>query len=496
MLLSVPNEILSKITFEADNRTRRRLRRTCKLLNNVATPLVFESVYIDLSWKRPSGSVLLFLKSLTSGPKLAQHIIRLSLYLPKRFRPTRSWFTSEAKIKKEEHRRDSFDQLFIEAIPSMVSLKSLTWRSSGDEGPSYAQLMFEHFGDLPLLSNLKISSHGTWDIPWSPFRHIRDLKYWGRGANELITFLGYNLHLESIDASVWRPLDLSFEDGLPISSLFRSLPPGTYSTVKTLRIGGVTFNQLYAHEIPDLIPHLRCLENLRVYIPIPNEFWDRLREDDIHLTSLSYCESNIDSALLSYLMSYTGLHELSLGIWDRPTPNSLHNADLLPNVIALSSWCLTKVHIEPDHSGAWCLDHRMLDALVICRGLKSLHVCADKVTTKVEVNNDRVLGALMVLWPNLWDLNINAVSPSFGFDAVRTAASQIHGRILAFRFAPLPPERARLHVSSDFATYSVKIHDQKNNTHSFKVRYLNYYGKKESSRKYKFWRRSDGTNDD
>ncbi|PBK79039.1 hypothetical protein ARMGADRAFT_1093520 [Armillaria gallica] len=288
MLLSVPTEILNEITFEADDQTRRRLRRTCKLLSSVATPLVFQSVYINLCWRRSSS---LFLNSLTSGPKLAQYIIRLSLYLPERFRCNLSRFSTKSRTKKKEERLDSFDALFLGAIPLMVALRSFSWKSSVDSGPKYTKLIFERIGCLPLLSTLKISTaFGSWDISWSHFSRIRDISYFGRGGTELITFLGHNPGIESIDASVWRPRGLVLEGGQSIPLLFSTLPPGTHSTVKKLRIIGNAYDQLYAHEVPTLIPHLRHLESLDIHILPPNEFWDGLREDQIYLASLSYSE--------------------------------------------------------------------------------------------------------------------------------------------------------------------------------------------------------------
>ncbi|PBK68101.1 hypothetical protein ARMSODRAFT_958614 [Armillaria solidipes] len=495
MLLSLPNEILVKISFEADNRTRRRLRRTCKLLSVIATPLVFESLYIDLSRMR-LRSAPIFLKSLDSGPKLAQYIRHLSLYLPKGFPRYPSRFTSESRIKKKEEKLDLLYALFLEAIPSMVSLRLLSWSSNANSCPSYATLMFERFGKLPLLSNLNIYGFEDWDIPWSHFCRIRNIIYWGPGGNKLITFLGHNPRIESIDAHVW---DSSTVGEKSISLLFSSLPPGSRSSVKTLKIHGNMYNQLYRHEVPTLIPHLRHLESLDVLVPIPDEFWDRLREDQIYLASLSYSQHMLKSSLLSYLASYTGLCELSLTMWAQSTLDDFHVACLLPSVITINSWCLTKVHIEPDYSGPWCLNHPMLDALSFCDHLESLYVCVDKAGTRVDANGnviDRVLEASVASWPNLWDLQIYAVSRSYGFEEVRTTASQVHRHILAFRFAQLPSKRPTLRVSSVFATYSVKIHDRKRNIHAFKVCSLNYYGKKESRRKYKFWKRSNDTSDD
>ncbi|PBK94215.1 hypothetical protein ARMGADRAFT_1062523 [Armillaria gallica] len=504
MLLSVPSEIQSKIAFEADHRTRQRLRRTCKLLSDVATPLVFRAVYVDLSWTQHPDSSLVFLQSLISGPKLAQHIRHLSLFLPNNSRRNPSRFTTEARIQKREDRLNSFDVMFLGAIPSMVSMRSLFWTSNVDSGPSYAELMFERFGGLPLLSSLKIYSLGEWDIPWYPFRRIRDINYWGDSDNELLDFLAYTPNIESIDFYIRPRQGDRSQKRQSILLLFSRWPSGTYSTVKTLKIDGGKYRRLYAHEIPTLVPHLLHLENLHtgVTMSIPDEFWDRLRKEEIHLASLSHRQKGLRRTLLSYLVSYTGLHELSLSICGRPIADDLQMAYLLANAIASHSWTLTIVHIEPSCSGPWCLDHPMLDALELCHSLQSLHVRADEARTRVKTNNviNRTLQCVVMLWPNIRDLKIHAVSQSFGFDALRMTASQIHKHILAFCFAPLPQERHGLLFSSDFAQYSIKVHDEKNNIQAFKIEHLKEWGRKEARRilrrKYKFWKRFDDADDD
>ncbi|SJL15860.1 uncharacterized protein ARMOST_19368 [Armillaria ostoyae] len=120
---------------------------------------------------------------------------------------------------------------------------------------------------------------------------------------------------------------------------------------------------------------------------IPDEFWDRLRKEEIQLTTLSHRQRSLKRTLLSYLVSYTGLRELSLGIWGRSTSDNLQMAYLLANVITSQSWSLTMVHIEPSRRGPWCLDHPMLDALELCHSLQSLHVHVDEARTRVETNN-------------------------------------------------------------------------------------------------------------
>ncbi|KAK0468616.1 hypothetical protein IW261DRAFT_1055170 [Armillaria novae-zelandiae] len=388
MLLAVPTEIVNKITIEADGQTRGRLRRTCKLLNSIATPLVFESVYIDLAWRRRSRAV--FLNSLTSGPKLAQYIIRLSLYLPKRFRRHLSRFSTKSRTKKREEILDSFDGMLLAAIPLMSDLRTFSWKSIEDSGRKYTQLIIEKISCLPLLSTLNISTgFSSWDVSWAHFSHIRNITYFGCGGAELATFLCHNRNIRSIDASVWRPQGL-LEEGKSISLLFSSLPPGTHSRVKKLTLDGNAYNQLYRHEIPTLIPHLRHLESLDIHILPPNEFWDGLREDEIYLASLSYCERTLERPLLSYLVSYTGLRKLSLWVSDRSTPDDVHVAGLLTSVITINSWSLTKFHVDTFDNVAWCLNHPMLDALSSCHCLKSLRVCVDKSVNRLDADRNVV----------------------------------------------------------------------------------------------------------
>ncbi|KAK0184399.1 hypothetical protein F5146DRAFT_1125796 [Armillaria mellea] len=505
MLLSMPSEIQRNIAFEADHRTRQRLRRTCKLLSDVATPIVFGAVYVDLSWTQHSNSSLIFLQSLISGPKLAQYIHHLTLFLPKSSGRNHYRFSSEAQVKKREVKLNSFNEMFLGAIPSMGSMRSLlwvflgfryfidldqvdhSWTSYVDTGPDYAKLMFERFGRLPLLFSLKIYSLGEWDIPWSPFPDIRDITYWGNSDSELPGFLAYSPNIESINFYAWRRPSQGDESPKrqSILSLFSSWPSGTYSTVKTLKMHSHQCSRLYAHEMPTLIRHLRYLENLHTCVTIqfiPDEFWDRLRQEGIYLRSLSHRQQSVQRTLLSYLVSYTGLRELSLDIWGESTLNDLQMASLLVNIIASHSRSLTIVHIKPSRSGPWCLDHPMLDALELCHSLQSLHVHVDAAKTRMDVNNviDRILWGVVTLWPDIRVLKIHAVSQSFGFDVLRTTTGQIHTRILAFRFAPLPCERYGLLFSSDFARYSIKIQDKKNSILAFKVEFLKDWGKKDA----------------
>lgn len=148
MLLALPNELLQMIasevsqssylilrcatlmsTYQADKRSRKRLRRTCKTLSDVCAPIVFESVHMSMSWDGRWKSLSLpFLTSLSSGPKLARYIKRLSVYLSERkeLDDVTSASISDPKVRKRGKDVKLFNRFFVDAIPLMVSLQSLS----------------------------------------------------------------------------------------------------------------------------------------------------------------------------------------------------------------------------------------------------------------------------------------------------------------------------------------------------------------------------------
>ncbi len=66
----------------------------------------------------------MFLKSLGSGPKLAQYVTRLTLsHYAASFQPNASRSAIEANIKRREHKWGLLDALLLEAVPLMVSLR-------------------------------------------------------------------------------------------------------------------------------------------------------------------------------------------------------------------------------------------------------------------------------------------------------------------------------------------------------------------------------------
>ncbi|KAK0220748.1 hypothetical protein EDD85DRAFT_863368 [Armillaria nabsnona] len=511
MLLELPNELLQNIAFEADEQSRKRLRQTCKIFREVCTPLVF--MYIKLprdeyDWRGAPESVRLpFITALSSGSELARHIKHLSVEIVEMndldYAPPSS--IKEVKERKRVDDEKIFNRLFVDAIPLMLSLQSLDLSACGLGPPANVALMFAQFGNLPHLSSLSLRFRSSRSVPCAQLRHIQDLRYLGPGGDDFLDLIGNNHGLEIINAYIFEPHIPELKDGSFIFSLFRSFPPGTYSTVRKLTVGlsrhwssvGPLNVTLQKYKAPALIPHLRHLQFLHTDFNVPNELWDGLREEGIHLTVLEYVCWPVEHSLLSYLGSYTGLKELKLQIQGPSEQDGVHLKCFLLNVVIPNAGCLTKVHIEPVMSGNWCLDHPMLDALVMCCHLESLYICADRARTRLERRYnviDRTMVLLIDYWPHLSDLTI--MTASWGDPTVRSTPKQIHSSVLAARFPNPSIDMLKTRICTDFGRYSMKIHSRKKKVYTFKIKWLSCYGRKERRRKWRFWRRSDPSDEE
>ncbi|PBK82543.1 hypothetical protein ARMGADRAFT_1019602 [Armillaria gallica] len=511
MLLEFPNELLQNIAFEADQRSRKRLRQTCKIFRDVCTPLVF--MYISLpedryTWRGAPESVRLpFITALSSGSELARHIKHLSVEIVERddldYAPPSS--IKEVKERKRVDDEKIFNRLFVDAIPSMLSLQSLDLSAWGPAPSGNVELMFAQFGDLPRLSKLSLRLSRSWSIPCAQLRHIQDLRYAGPGGDGFLALIGDNHGLEIIDAYISDPRIPELKDGSSIFSLFRSFPPGTYSTVRKLTVGlrrhwssvGPVNVTLQKYKAPALIPHLRHLQFLHTDFNVPNELWDGLREEGIHLTVLEYVCWRVELSLLSYLGSFTGLKELELQIKGPSEQDGVHLKFFLLNVVIPNAGCLTKVHIKPVMSGNWCLDHPMLDALVMCCHLESLYICSDRARTRLEPRYnviDRTMALLIDYWPHLSDLTI--MTASLGTPTVGSTPKQIHSRVLVARFPYPSIDMLKTEIWTNFGHYSMKIHSRKKKVYTFKIKWLSCYGRKKCQRKWRFWRRSDPSDEE
>ncbi|PBK82563.1 hypothetical protein ARMGADRAFT_1068149 [Armillaria gallica] len=274
-------------------------------------------MYISLpedryTWRGAPESVRLpFITALSSGSELARHIKHLSVEIVERddldYAPPSS--IKEVKERKRVDDEKIFNRLFVDAIPLMLSLQSLDLKACGSGPSANVGLMFAQFGDLPRLSKLSLWFRSSWSIPCAQLRHIQDLHYAGPGGDDFLALIGNNHGLEIIDAYISDPRIPELKDGSSIFSLFRSFPPGTYSTVRKLTVRlrrhwssvGPLNVTLQKYKAPALIPHLRHLQFLHTDFNVPNELWDGLREEGIHLTVLEYVCWRVELSLLSYL---------------------------------------------------------------------------------------------------------------------------------------------------------------------------------------------------
>jgi len=135
----------------------------------------------------------------------------------------------------------------------------------------------------------------------------------------------------------------------------------------------------------DVLYHLKSLQSLSIHFNLTtrvqgshlNEIWDALRMESVHLSSIDVNLTEVDDALLDYLLSYDGIREVvfdnSARLWTSPETNAVavrFFKDVLPK-IAVS---LEVLHLETISEGAWCFSADNAAVISKCINLKKLTV--------------------------------------------------------------------------------------------------------------------------
>ncbi|KAG7449921.1 uncharacterized protein BT62DRAFT_928689 [Guyanagaster necrorhizus] len=327
LLLSLPEELLELVVFESDTPTRKALRSTCLRLELIATPLVFESLLIDI---RNRHHVSKFLRNLCSSKGLAryvQHIHLVSLKAPRKLLLLR--------------RGKEWRNLLIAAIPHMTSLKSISCSASDKRILTNTTL----WHSLSHIDSLTISNCNGKQRKSTARLHLPDLtclSFSGYGCLEYAnTLISTSTHLKTL--AVRHPLhpDDRFDPFSPsVLILFRG-PQSMCLT--TLSLSGNL--SLSAAEVPFLIPYIRHLQSLSLDMDfVPGDFWQSLKQEEIFVKErFALTTWDAEPSVFDYLCSYTGLRHLFLHIKEgqdghgvrkvvKRHRKSLCDVDIKPNV--------------------------------------------------------------------------------------------------------------------------------------------------------------------
>ncbi|KAK0220756.1 hypothetical protein EDD85DRAFT_863374 [Armillaria nabsnona] len=468
-ILSLPVELLEKIVFKAgysNYSTYTAIRLTCRVLCDIATPFVFEKLYINFSnikSSRPEETAVL--RELSSGRRLARFVrvvhfqTSITHHKPKL---NRIW-GAMSLFKKETTFHRTVSNLLLAAVPLMQSLEHFEWAMFERVAVDWTTLkdVVRCISTLPRLVSVSIC---TWkidrDIPCGPFHHLTSLDVSGRGAIDYApSIIANSLNLDELTISIFR-YDHPSPSHFPVSSLFGAFPEGAHSSLRRISLSGNYFS-LDPSTVPALIPHLHNLSSFQVPIgfEIPDEFWSALLAAMIYIQFMSCRHEGLGDSFLTYLQSCQGLVSINLRPDEPNADDERHSRFLLHNILPTHAMSLMYIYITPRHAGQWCFNSLMHHSLSFCTNLCHISICVDDEQMQVAGLNN-VLVTLMnslTLWPSLESLSIEAVVPIvFGEVKAyepprRDVCIRVHEIITTFQYRNPTRHMLKLRIYTDFA---------------------------------------------
>ncbi|PBK94200.1 hypothetical protein ARMGADRAFT_1164518 [Armillaria gallica] len=406
-LLELPTELLEEIVITTDPRTSsgRAIRLTCKTLCDVATPLVFEHLYIDftkIEKHNYNSDAIRFLMELSQGRRLARFV--RSLYFLTSSGSHKKKFRLRDVLSVWKNKKTFFDivgMLILIAVQQMRGLRAFHWRNP-DRAWMWTDIMHEiiltSLSDCPHLGFVSISAVGIKnDIPCAPFHDLTDLLIQGWSSLDYApAIIANSPSLISFEFKI-SPHDSTPLLPFPVLSLFSAFPEGTYSSVQEVILAGDDLS-LEPSTIPALIPHFRNLSEF--FVPagfgVPDEFWNTLVDARVHLRYVTSRDSLTDS-FLNYLGGYHGLKELHLC----PVPanaqgvlDAIHTRFFCHHIIPAHASSLTSVVVQSEYAGSWCFDVPMLEALLLCTNVVYIGISVDQQRAQVK-GDENVITKLM-----------------------------------------------------------------------------------------------------
>ncbi|PBK88079.1 hypothetical protein ARMGADRAFT_1034356 [Armillaria gallica] len=310
MLLSLPIELLEHILNECFIYGRKSLRSTCVLLCRLATPLVFETMVVDV-YLSPTKS-LGRLKAIVSGKGFVQYVKHLRLFTLKLPEGNPKGPVDRILLNKRRARKaKKLEKRLVTAVSFMTSLQTVKYLGYDETFLQHVAL-WDQISYLPCMSMLSIyGSYRESTSINSSFPYLTKLSIAGPSYFKFASILISNSpNLSSLGIYDHGPSSTSSPS---TSNIFSQYPKGTYSSITDLSLCGNL--SVCRPDVPILIPHLSQLRSLELSVRfVASEFWASLREEQIFVRRLSLSLSKYEPALFDYLCSYSGLHSIFLRI--------------------------------------------------------------------------------------------------------------------------------------------------------------------------------------
>ncbi|PBK87979.1 hypothetical protein ARMGADRAFT_1084956 [Armillaria gallica] len=460
MLDKLPSELLQEIFSLVHLKEHRALRLACKSLNDSITPILLQTVSINLNYEKTFHASILLLRALGSSQNNPGKFVKC-LRIHSSFDPPCENYRHlwHRVVRKRRRVVCRIEKLILDALPSLISLRSIEFcfYHTSELSVSALDSIMCRISALPRLDTLTLHAYSH-DYPmkhqqqfFSYFHHLRDITITGQMIDAIP-------HIIAKSPGLFRLRLVSTEPVTNLHSvldLFPLLPPAFRCSVEQLTLeGNFTLPQ---PDIVPVIPHLRHLTSLRLLIhDISDAFWTALSVESIHVKEISV---DIGSdALLDYLCSYSGITMMML-IVDR----GVIEAGALKfwnQVLPRHANTMKRLYVHSQSAGMWCIDSGPLRCLMQCTNLEILSVVVDRQRADIDGPGNivtRVLGTLgiwkhmdLICFLSTCQLNEDMGNP---ITTRHTDPERIHDLISAFQCRQPTDNMHHIMVESDLARY-------------------------------------------
>lgn len=426
-LLSLPPEIIEKISERLDGSHKKILRGVCKQLNTIAEHQLFSNVVLKYSNYQPDliCEQLEALASRSTAIRFHARSLEIRGFSPDSHLGARSRSRSVERNRGSRSRsrgplaeargvNKGLVTHLGQAISSLTKVKEVWWHL-GMNDPEWAQIVvMDSLASLPALEDLRISLGGA---PASSLKlelltNLRKITISGycpnykqdvvSGLHTLIansprlTYLdvGYNTRANVLDVSSLHdlfngvprdiPLDLRH---LVLRNWCVRLDEITLPHIRLLESLSLHLNiepqQIASHQAAEEPETSHTLSRTAQYCSTTSEIWTTLREERIKLKEISTDE--ITPAFLEYVASYSGLEKLTL-TFTTAREDDVYTSEKLAlkfynEVLPMHAQSLTTLDICPIYEGKWCFGSH---------NAASLHLCTKLQNLRIHINSEEI----------------------------------------------------------------------------------------------------------
>ncbi|KAF8160012.1 hypothetical protein B0H34DRAFT_705799 [Crassisporium funariophilum] len=456
--LSLPPEIIEKVSEQLGGSHKKILRLVCKDLNSIIERQLFSNIILKYSNYQPEliSAQLEALANRTTQARRHARSLEIRGFSPDSHLGVRSRSRSTERNRTSRSRsRGPLSDAHVvnkgilahlgQAISSLNKVQNVWWQFAMND-PEWAKIVvMDSLASLPSLEQLRISLGGgsASSLRLEQLTNLRKISITGLcpdyrvdvipGLRTLISNSPQLTHLDVDSGSYRADSETStlhdLLDAVPVNSPLslthlslrswcvrldsRTLPH--LRTLESLTLYNTldTRNQLFG-SLDDLATD-ELIERTKDYCSTNDEVWDTLRREEIYLAEIATDE--VCEALLDYLASYSGLKKFSLS--GTKTQDSFSSDPLAmrfyDEVLPNHASTITVLDVPAEYEGKWCFGKHNASILQRCTKLANLRVSIHSQDMDREKEKDAVWSLLEIVddLPYLSHLSISPADSEF-----------------------------------------------------------------------------------